>query len=45
MAEFADALDIAISTLKEANRFDELGDGMLYVNVQTKMKGHANPIS
>ena len=33
----ADLLDVAIVNLKEANRFDELKDGLLYMKLQKKL--------
>ena len=37
MEKYADLLDIAIVNLKEANRLDELRDGLLYVKLQKKL--------
>jgi len=34
---FADILDIAVVNLKEAKRYDELGNGSLYAKLQKKM--------
>ncbi|XP_048239844.1 uncharacterized protein LOC124124713 isoform X1 [Haliotis rufescens] len=34
---FADVLDIAVVSLKEADRIEELGNGLLYVTLQKKM--------
>ena len=35
--KYADLLDIAIVNLKEANRLDELQDGLLYMKLQKKL--------
>ena len=35
--KFADLLDITIVNLKEANRFEELNDGLLYMKLQKKL--------
>ena len=37
LEKFADLLDIAIVNLKEANRLEELKDGMLYMKLQKKL--------
>ena len=37
MEKFADLLDIAIVNLKEANRFEELQDRLLYMKLQKKL--------
>ena len=37
MEKYADLLDIAIVNLKEANRFEELQDGLLYMKLQKKL--------
>ena len=37
MEKYADLLDIAIVNLKEANRLDELRDGLLYMKLQKKL--------
>ncbi|XP_065895432.1 uncharacterized protein [Dysidea avara] len=35
--KFADLLDVTIVNLKEANRFEELNDGLLYLKLQKKL--------
>ena len=35
--KFADLLDVAIVNLKEANRTEELQDGILYMKLQQKL--------
>ena len=35
--KFADLLDVAIVNLKEANRLEELQDGLLYMKLQKKL--------
>ena len=37
LEKYADLLDITIVNLKEANRFDELRDGLLYMKLQKKL--------
>ena len=37
MENYADLLDIAIVNLKEANRLEELRDGLLYMKLQKKL--------
>ena len=37
LEKLADLLDVAIVNLKEANRFDELKDGLLYIKLQKKL--------
>ena len=37
MEKYADLLDIAIVNLKEANHFEELRDGLLYMKLQKKL--------
>ena len=34
LEKLADLLDVAIVNLKEANRFDELKDGLLYIKLE-----------
>ena len=37
LEKLADLLDFAIVNLKEANQFDELKDGLLYIKLQKKL--------
>ena len=37
MGCFADALDVAVANLIEADRMDELGNGTLYTSMQVKL--------
>ena len=37
LEKYADLLDVAIVNLKEANRFEELRDGLLYIKLQKKL--------
>ena len=37
LEKYADLLDIAIVNLKEANRLEELKDGLLYMKLQKKL--------
>ena len=37
MEKYTNLLDIAIANLKEANRFEELRDGLLYIKLQGKL--------
>ena len=37
LEKFADLLDITIVNLKEANRSEELNDGLLYLKLQKKL--------
>ena len=37
LEKYADLLDIAFVNLKEAQRFEELGDGLLYIKLQEKL--------
>ena len=37
LEKFADLLDIAIVNLKEANRYEEFRDGLLYMKLQKKL--------
>ena len=37
LEHYADLLDIAIINLKEANRYEELRDGLLYMKLQKKL--------
>jgi len=44
LEKLADLLDVAIVNLKEANRFDELKDRLLYIKLQKKLPT-SNPLS